>query len=437
MQKLNKDSSRISVLNGSQIGIEFEFYSNLELEETQKALSKLLNRKIRLEDKAHSDFQPSKEVFKMEPDMSGGKGLIELVTGAMPYRDARLVIIKMLGWIRENGYTTDRASIHLNMSFNPDYLEDKMMISKMNVLKFILEFDEKRVYKYFPKRENSTYAKSIKWVMPKHEAFYYNENLISSDNFTFANTKYYGINFEKAQKNYLEFRYIGGKDYEKRQEDILHLAEMFIMSVWKSCFNPVFTPENKIEMKRILQKNAPLMEMLKDHTAVNKHWPKIHILVDLQDHPSVIGVQWNRFKTKVLDLLANGGLEEGVINYDSDYGSVQVKDGKFKVAYLLEGFEFVNCELAGNIENCGIYACKVTGAQILRSNLYQGTEVMDSKVESSFVHGSCTLKNCYVFGKDGIFKGKMEGGIFREGYVGPHARFSDDTEVIVSKKIKT
>ena len=435
MQKLNKDSSRISVLNASQIGIEFEFYSNLEVDETQKALSKLLNRKIRLEDKAHSDFQPSAEVFKMEPDMSGGKGLIELVTGAMPYRDARLVIIRMLGWIRENGYTTDRASIHLNMSFNPDYLADKMMISKMNVLKFILEFDEKRVYKYFPNRENSTYAKSIKWVMPKHEAFYYNENLISSDNFTFANTKYYGINFEKAQKNYLEFRYIGGKDYEKRQDDILHLAEMFIMSVWKSCFNPRFTPENKIEMKRILKKNEPLMDMLKDYNAVNKHWPKIHILVDLQDNPQVIEVQWNRFKKKVLELLAHGGLEEGIINYDSDYGSVQVKDGKFKTAYLLDGFEFVNCELSGNIENSWIYGCNVKGAQILRSNLYQGTEVYDSKVESSFVHGSCTLNNCYVFGRDGIFKGRMNGGIFREGGVGPHARF-DNTEVIVSTKIK-
>ena len=435
MQKLNKDSSRISVLNASQIGIEFEFYSNLEVDETQKALSKLLNRKIRLEDKAHSDFQPSAEVFKMEPDMSGGKGLIELVTGAMPYRDARLVIIRMLGWIRENGYTTDRASIHLNMSFNPDFLADKMMISKMNVLKFILEFDEKRVYKYFPNRENSTYAKSIKWVMPKQEAFYYNENLISSDNFTFANTKYYGINFEKAQKNYLEFRYIGGKDYEKRQEDILHLAEMFIMSVWRSCFNPRFTPENKIEMRRILKKNEPLMKMLKDHQAVNKHWPKIHILVDLQDNPQVIEVQWNRFKKKVLELLAHGGLEEGIINYDSDYGSVQVKDGKFKTAYLLDGFEFVNCELSGNIENSWIYGCDVKGAQILRSNLYQGTEVYDSKVESSFVHGSCTLNNCYVFGRDGIFKGRMNGGIFREGGVGPHARF-DNTEVIVSTKIK-
>ena len=112
------------------------------------------------------------------------------------------------------------------------------------------------------------------------------------------------------------------------------------------------------------------------------------------------------------------------------------RDIWFKTSYLLDDFEFVDCELSGNIENCDLYGCKVKGAQILRSNLYQGTEVWDSKIESSFVHGSCTLNNCYVFGRDGIFKGKMNAGIFREGGVGPYARFSDDTEVIVSKKIK-
>lgn len=436
MQKLNNSSGRDQVLNASQIGVEFEFYSNLSLEETQKSLSKLLDRKIQLEDKAHSDFQPSAEVFKMEPDMSGGKGLIELVTGALPYRNARLMIMKMLGWIRENGYTSDRASIHLNMSFNPDYLENKDMIQHMNVLKFILEFDEARVYKYFPNRENSTYAKSIKWIMPKHEAFYYNENMINKDNFTFANTKYYGINFEKAQKNYLEFRYLGGKDYEKRQDDILHLADGFIMAIWRSCHNPRFTSENKIELQRILRKNEPLSEMLKDYRAVNKHWPKINILVDLQDSPTVINVQWDRFKRKVLDLLSNGSMEEGIINYDSDYSVVQVKDGKFKTAYILDGFEFVDCELSGNIENSAIYGGKVSGAQLVRCQMYKGCEVMDSKVESSFIHGSCELKNCYVFGRDTIFKGKMIGGIFREGGVGPHARF-EDTEVVVSTKIKS
>ena len=387
MQKLNVSSDRQSILNASQIGIEFEFYSNLELEETQKSISELVNRKIKLEDKAHSDFQPSADVFKMEPDMSGGKGLIELVTGPMPYRNARIVIQKMLRWIEKNGYTNDRASIHLNMSFNPDYLVDKNMVQRMSVLKFILEFDEARVYKYFPNREDSTYAKSIKWIMPKHEAFYYNENLISSDNFTFANTKYYGINFEKAQKNYLEFRYLGGEGYEKRVDDILHLADGFIMSVFKSCFNPKFTPENKIELKRILEKNKPLMEMLKDYKAVNKYWKKINILVDLTDNEQVIEVQWNRFKHKVLALLAHGGMEEGIINYDSDYGMVQVKGGKFKTAYLLDGFEFIDCELSGNIENSAIYGGIVDGAQIIRSQLYKGCEVKDSKVESSYVHG--------------------------------------------------
>ena len=131
MQKLNVSSDRQSILNASQIGIEFEFYSNLELEETQKSISELVNRKIKLEDKAHSDFQPSADVFKMEPDMSGGKGLIELVTGPMPYRNARIVIQKMLRWIEKNGYTNDRASIHLNMSFNPDYLVDKNMVQHL------------------------------------------------------------------------------------------------------------------------------------------------------------------------------------------------------------------------------------------------------------------------------------------------------------------
>ena len=193
------------------------------------------------------------------------------------------------------------------------------------------------------------------------------------------------------------------------------------MAIWRSCRDPKFSHANKIELQRILRKNEPLMAMLRDYTAVNKHWPKIDILVDLQDHPTVIGVQWDRFKHKVLELLSNGTMIEGIINYDSDYSTVQVKNGKFETAYLLSGFEFVDCELSGNIENSAIYGGEVHGAQILRSQIYKGCTIMDSKVESCFVHGSVTIKNSFVFGRDGIFKGRMEGGIFREGGVGPHA----------------
>ena len=435
MQKLKHNSDRVSILNAALCGVEFEFYSNYSVEKTQKLVSELLGRKIRVETKSHSDFQPSAEEFKMEPDMSGGKGLIELVTGALPYRNARIMIIKMLGWIREHGYTNDRASIHINLSFDKQYLEDPMMVSKMNVLKFILDFNERQVYKFFPNREHSTYAKSIKWVMPKDDAYFFDGNNISSNSYKFANTKYYGINFEKAQKNYLEFRYLGGKDYENRQDDILYLIEMFLMQMWNSCNDPRYTEENKIELRNILNHNLPVIETLKDFTKLNHYWPKIHLLVDLQDHEQVIKFQWNRIKQRVMNLIVNGGMTEGIINYDSDYSKIQVKDGKFGVCYFLDDVELYNCEIAGNIERADFYGCTVKGANMIRCNFFQGTEIRESKIESSYVHGSCEVINCYVFGRDGIFKGKMIGGIYREGKVGPHARF-EDTEIVTSQKIK-
>lgn len=435
MQKLTKDSPRESILNAALMGIEFEFYSNLDLEDTRKKLADLLGRKIRLEDKAHSEFQPSPEEFKMEPDMSGGKGLIELVTGPIPYRNARIMVIKMLNWISENGYTNDRASIHVNLSFDKKYLEDPALISKINVLKFILDFDEQQVYRFFPNREKSAYAKSIKWVMPKWEAYHFDPNQIASNNFKFADTKYYGINFSKKEKNYLEFRYLGGADYEKKAEQILYLTERFLQQMWNAANDPRFTPENKIELQRILNKNRPVMEMLKDYSKVSEHWPKIKILVDLQDTPILIRVHWERFKMRVMDLIVNGSMTEGTINYDSDYGAVQVKDGKFPTVYLLENFEFIDCELAGNLTNCSFYNCRVSGSAVMWGSLYRGTKIKDSKVESSYTHGSCELTNCYVAGRDTMFKGKMIGGIFREGFITNDTRF-DGTEVVVSKKIK-
>jgi hypothetical protein len=435
MQKLTIDSPRESILNAALMGVEFEFYSNFDLEATQKSLAKLLDRKIRLEDKAHSDFQPSAEEFKMEPDMSGGKGLIELVTGPIPYRNARIMVIKMLNWISENGYTNDRASIHINLSFDKKYLEDPALISKMNVLKFILDFDEQQIYKFFPNREKSAYAKSIKWVMPKWEAFHFDPNQVASNNFKFADTKYYGINFSKKEKNYLEFRYLGGADYEKKTDNILYLTESFLLQMWNSCNDPRFTGENKIELQRILNKNKPVIDMLKDYSKVSENWPDIQILVDLQDNPTIIRVQWERFKNRVMDLIVNGSMTAGVINYDSDYGAVQVKDGKFPTVYLLENFEFIDCELAGNLTNCSFYNCDITGSAVMWGSLYRSTKVKDSKVESSYTHGSCELTNCYVAGRDTMFRGKMIGGIFREGFTSKDARF-EETEIVVSKKIK-
>ena len=93
------------ILENALIGVEFEFYSNKSIDDTAKELASLLGKKIRVESKAHSDFEVTRDEFKIEPDMSGGEKLMELVTGAQPYHSGRMMIIKVCKWIEENGYT--------------------------------------------------------------------------------------------------------------------------------------------------------------------------------------------------------------------------------------------------------------------------------------------------------------------------------------------
>ena len=68
-------------------------------------------------------------------------------------------------------------------------------------------------------------------------------------------------------------------------------------------------------------------------------------------------------------------------------------------------------------------------------NLFGVTEVLDSKLEDSYVSKNVICKDSYVFGPRGVFSGEMEGGIFRKGRATKLSRFSDNTEIIEMEKI--
>ena len=400
------------ILKTSKVGVEFEFYSNKSIKQTAKELGSLLNKIIKIEDKAHSDFVPTDKEFKIEPDMSGGEKLMELVTGALPYSAARLCIIRVSQWISENGYTSDRSSIHLNISFNDDVA--KYRIEKMNVLKFILDFDESHVFDIFPKRENSTYAKSIKYIIPTEETFTYDGGNINSDNFIYPISKYYGINFEKRIKNYLEFRYIGGVDWDKKTNKILFLLDEFIVCLWKSTSDTNFTNLNKLELKKILSDNSKIIESRSNWKNIEKQWKNIQFTVDFHKDPAIINLYWDKLKRDVIRLFTHGSLTKGHINYDSDTGKVQIKDGELSYCVALEGYDFIDCNIKGELNRCDIFGGIVKNSDILDCNFYNGTKVISSKLKSCYINRTVLLEDSYVFG-NGVLKGTMKNGIFREG----------------------
>ena len=154
--KTKKVYTKTEILDGARIGIEFEFYSSTEdVVETARSISKVLKKRVVVpmalsniaEPKPlyHSPIQPSATIFKLEPDYSGGKNMCELVTGPMAYSEARDVIIKVFEWIQSNGYTTERCSIHANVSIDPNKIPTRVEIPMMNIVKFVLGFDEEKV----------------------------------------------------------------------------------------------------------------------------------------------------------------------------------------------------------------------------------------------------------------------------------------------------
>lgn len=431
---LNVSSDTNNILFNSIVGTEIEFYSNFNIDETKDSLVSLLNKKILVFKKAHSEFVPTGDTFKLEPDFSGGEKLIELVTGPLPYQETRLIIIKVLNWIKENGYTSDRCSIHLNISFNKNL--SSTFISHMNILKFILDFDEDQIYKDFSNRKDTVYAKSIKYVVPANKFYFDDISNIIPTNFTFPNTKYYGINFSKLIKSYLEFRYLGGKDYEKKDDLILKYLDYFVLSIYKSVSNRFYTDENKAELKVILNKHKHLINAYKTYSDFCKEFPEVKLSVDLSLNSEYVSVFYFNFRDKIYDIMSDTNLRKGYINYDSSNGRLQIKDSEITLSYDLRGIDIINSTICGNIRDCDLFGCTINDSDIYESNFFNNCKIVGSKLKNSYVNKTSTLDKCYIYGKQGVMNGKMNGGIFREGKVTNVSNISKDTEVIEFEKIK-
>ena len=424
-----------NALLASKIGFEFEFFSKKDLKETASSLSRLLGKKIRIEDKAHSAFNPTDSEFKLEPDNSGGSGMIEMVTGALEFPEAKVLLGRMLGWIQKNGSTNDRCSIHVNISFSGDKLGTDLNISNLDIGKFVLNFDEDKVYDAFPNRKDSVYAKSIKFITPLSGMVQRTPDKINWKDFQFVKEKYYGVNFSKAPKGYLEFRYLGGADYEKKYPKVLGMIEHFIISLYEVLVDPEYNKQDVEALDKILKAHLPIIQSYKSYDDFKKHFKDIKILVDLTTAKNVIDSYWSVIRDSILKILNETGMEKGMINYDSDQGRIQIKDADLPKCFLLESVDIVDCKISGNVTKCDIFNSDLKSSSLFECNLFGSTKVDGSKLEDCYVSRNVTVNDSYVFGDRGVFSGSMKGGIFRKGRATKHADLNDKVEIIEIEKI--
>jgi len=420
------------ILNSLVIGFEFEIYSNLTRKEIAKSIGPVIKKKIIIGDVYHSETPLSNGEVKLEPDFSGGFKMTEIITSPMPYTEAIAVMTKVLGWIRDNGYTDEKCALHINISFDEFKIDLKNKLMFVNKLKYILGFDEQFIYDRFPKRKNSMYARSINQILPINK-FVFNENIaqIHKENYRLPNEKYYGINFSKLSKNYFEVRYCGGRGYEKKAHDLVQIINYIGTFTYNTLQdNYTYSDSDLARLKLVIVDHKKVVSSFSDMEAFFYHYPNIKLFVDLRGDSQVIKTFYPALREKLFDLIVNCGMRKGMLNYDADVGKYQLKDAIIQKGFDVKELEIFDSKIQGNILGCDLYRCVISNSHVADSNLYNGNIVTRSKIISTPFHAYNEAHDCYIDNKKNVINGKVVAGIIRSGEIGPLAKVSKETEVI-------
>jgi hypothetical protein len=426
----------------AKIGFEFEFYSNLNRTEIAEKLGKSIGRRVILFNKYHSKFKPTKDTFKLEPDYSGGSKMVELITGPLPYFEAIPVLLRILKWIDQNGYTDKRCALQFGVSVDTSIFPEVPPVSQLNPLKFVLGFDENVIYKRFPDRANSLYAKSIKRIIPTNKFVDpSNISFIDKNLFEVPIEKNMGINFLKLQDGYFEVRYLGGKDYQKKYTSIKEIIDYIITYTYQVLqYNTLFTDNDLKVLKSFLNEIYKNASTFVNTETFQKNYPHMNIMVDLRGDPLILKTFFITIREVLYDIIVENNIKEGLVNYDSTLGKFQLKDVKTSKAYLLKGYDILESEIAGNLQDCRLFSCNINDSSLEDCDIITNNEIYRSKIMYTDIMFSNTIHDTYIDNKSKEINCEVYGGIIRSGFIGQLATISPETEIVIDgdddKKMK-
>jgi hypothetical protein len=422
---------KLNALSSSVIGFEFEFYTNMLKGRAAESLSKLLNKTVKVSDKYHSNLSVDSKTFKLEPDYSGGSKMVEFITGPLPYQEAIPILIKTLNWIDENGWTNDRCAFQFSISFDKFRRDVKDRIENLDKLKFILGLDEGMIYSKFGNRQKNVYAKSIKRVVPRNR-FSIVENLTTIDPkmFRVPEDKYYGVNFTKIDKGYLEFRYLGNRDYQKRIKDIREIVDYVVLYLYDLLSHRIsgYDQNDLKKLQSMMNEYTKVVRSFSNPDFFFRNFPDFHIFVDLKGWDENIKTYWPVIREKVFEIIVEGNVKSGYFNYDTTTGRSQLKDARSREALGLNDLDLISCDVKnGILKNCNIYSSKVKKSSLENCYIVSDCELESSKLKDTLVDFTNSLKDCFIDCEGKNINCKIEGGVIRAGNIGENAEVSEET----------
>jgi hypothetical protein len=435
------DINKKRIYDNVRLGFEFEFFSPIKREQLSEMLETHLNKKVIWTNEYHSDIPVTENEFKLEPDFSGGFKMNELITGVMPYDEAIHIMYKMMNFIDENGFTTDRTGLHINISFNEFDLGLNEKIQNLNVFKYVLSLNEAKIFEMWPSaksRIQKVYKNSVSNIYPKNK--FISETSMnyakpeSPLEYNYPHSKYFGLNFEKLSKGYLEVRYAGGTDYQLRRADATALINYVAESLVETLnSNSSYTIEERKKISDMMKIQKDVVTSLKTYEKFANAYPKIELYVDLKNDPRIIESNYQNIRESLFDLIVFGGMDKGMINYDTETERVQLKDSSIKEGFGVKGIDFINCSIEAEVTDCMLYACKVRSSHLSGCKIFTENDIRYCHLEDCIFErtGNNRVDMSYIKCiPDTVIHAKLNECVVRSGIISLDSEVDRKTEII-------
>lgn len=324
-------------------------------------------------------------------------GRYKLETPFYDYTKSRVFLSSFLTYIANNEKTDDRCFLKTRVCFN----DQNDNLYKLNICKFILNFDEEKSYSLFPNRKKAIGGRSIEHIYPLSMDMQIDSLFGQYNEYANIDTRDYGVCFNELKDNVLVFQYIGGKGFENKLGEIEQLVDYYIINTYTSLVSPEFTQYDMDELKKRSEKYKQTLESFSSYKDFKKRFSKINVLVDLYDIDGQENVWWNQLKERLYEIVLNVfgcSNEKATINYDTDEGMYQLKDVELETFSMVNNVDIIDSKMCGNFNSCNFYNTTLSNSTIDYSALLNESVVECSILRNTYVSEDVKCNDCTMLG---------------------------------------
>lgn len=395
-----------SITGNSLIGFEIKGHFKDDEDILLEKLKTVLNRDISFSNSNYKLFEPSD--LSAVCMRNGNYHIIK--TPMYSYFEAIFIMPKIMDFLKslksyKNSY------MYIKIGFNKDFID----LSRINLLKFILEYNEGFILKSLCDiTKNSSYNK-LTDLKPLTLENCYDTVQKQVEGYKFIDDEVFGIDFSKLNLNHITFKYTQDINYREKWDDILKCMNHTIITLYNTTENTIFDEK---EIEKIDKTNASYQEYASSfgcYELFSSKYKSVKLTVDLNNDKSVINIIFPSLKEQLFNIVVYNELKSININYDSDISKIQIRDVDLKNCFNINHLDIVNCDIEDtSIIDCDLYDCNIKNSTIKNCNLFGYASCTESNFYDCFISKNIKLKDCHVRGQLGKMGGTMSGGSLKD-----------------------